>query len=130
MNINTIIVKNTLTWIWNTDWATFAKVVFDVDVNTAPDHKLEYLKKFNEARITNPADLFAMLDYKKMDKITTAASERYGSSADDLHAQVKRLREEVMRYHRCLQNLYDKELIDDDNDHFDEVRELLEEGDD
>ena len=55
-----------------------------------------------------------------------------GSSYDEvaeLSAQVERLREEVMRYHRCLQNLYDKELIDDDNDHFDEVRELLEEGD-
>ena len=78
MNRDTEIVRNTLMWIWNVDWHTFADVVFDVDIDTAPDHRLEYLAKYNEARITNPANLFAMLDYEKMDKITTAASEKYG----------------------------------------------------
>ena len=91
MNRQTEIVRNTLMWIWNTDWATFAEVVFDVDVNTAPDHKLEYLKKFNEARIENPANLFALLDYKKMDKITQAAVDKYGSGVDDLLEKIKRL---------------------------------------
>tara|TARA_R110000751_G_scaffold147906_1_gene252593 strand:+ start:1227 stop:1592 length:366 start_codon:yes stop_codon:yes gene_type:complete len=79
MNRDTEIVRNTLMWIWNVDWRTFADVVFDVDIDTAPDHRLEYLAKYNEARINNPADLFAMLDYEKMDKITTAASEKYGA---------------------------------------------------
>ena len=82
MNRDTKIVRNTLMWIWNTDWATFAEVVFDVDVNTAPDHKLEYLKKFNEARIENPANLFALLDYEKMDRITTAAKSKYGGEEE------------------------------------------------
>jgi hypothetical protein len=77
MKEETKIVRNTLMWIWNVDWATFAEVVFDVDINTAPDHKLEYLTKYNEARIANPADLFALLDYDKMDRITTAAAEKY-----------------------------------------------------
>ena len=78
MNEHTKIVRNTLMWIWNTDWATFAEVVFDVDVNAAPDHKLEYLARYNRARIENPANLFAMLDYEKMDRITGAAKVKYG----------------------------------------------------
>jgi len=78
MNRDTKIVRNTLMWIWNIDWRTFADVVFDVDIDTAPDHRLEYLAKYNEARITDPSNLFAMLDYEKMDKITAAAAEKYG----------------------------------------------------
>ena len=72
------IVRNTLMWIWNVDWATFAERVFDVDISTAPDHKLEYLARYNDARRTNPANLFAMLDYDKMMRITEAAAQKYG----------------------------------------------------
>ena len=40
--------------------------------------------------------------------------------------EVKRLREEVKDYDACLQNLWDNELIPDDTDIWDEVKELLE----
>ena len=43
-----------------------------------------------------------------------------------LLAEVKRLREEVKDYYACLQNLWDKELIPEDTDSWDEVKELLE----
>ena len=78
MSDNTKIVRNTLMWIWNTDWATFAEIVFNVDIHTAPDHKIQYLAKYNTARIENPANLFALLDYEKMDIITHAADMKYG----------------------------------------------------
>tara|TARA_R100000995_G_scaffold84692_2_gene64300 strand:+ start:899 stop:1168 length:270 start_codon:yes stop_codon:yes gene_type:complete len=41
-------------------------------------------------------------------------------------AEVKRLREEIKDYDACLQNLWDKELIPEDTDIWDEVKELLE----
>ena len=44
----------------------------------------------------------------------------------DLLAEVKRLREEIKDYDACLQNLWDNELIPDDTDIWDEVKELLE----
>ena len=78
MNTKTEIVRNTLMWIWNVNWATFAKEVFDVDITTAPEHRLNHLAKFNEARINNPAELFAMLDFEKMNRITEAADMKYG----------------------------------------------------
>mgnify|MGYP003122712964 CR=1 FL=1 len=40
--------------------------------------------------------------------------------------EVKRLREEIKDYDACLQNLWDNELIPDDTDIWDEVKELLE----
>ena len=40
--------------------------------------------------------------------------------------EVKRLREEIKDYDACLQNLWDKELIPEDTDIWDEVKELLE----
>ena len=43
-----------------------------------------------------------------------------------LLAEVKRLREEIKDYDACLQNLWDKELIPEDTDIWDEVKELLE----
>ena len=43
-----------------------------------------------------------------------------------LLAEVKRLREEVKDYDACLQNLWDRELIPEDTDIWDEVKELLE----
>ena len=43
-----------------------------------------------------------------------------------LLAEVKRLREEIKDYDACLQNLWDNELIPDDTDIWDEVKELLE----
>ena len=43
-----------------------------------------------------------------------------------LLAEVKRLREEIKNYDACLQNLWDKELIPEDTDIWDEVKELLE----
>tara|TARA_R110002020_G_scaffold430843_1_gene640570 strand:- start:9204 stop:9572 length:369 start_codon:yes stop_codon:yes gene_type:complete len=38
----------------------------------------------------------------------------------------KRLRQEIKDYDACLQNLWDNELIPDDTDIWDEVKELLE----
>lgn len=78
MNRDTKIVRNALLWIWNIDWHTFADVVFGVDIDTAPDHKLDYLAKYMQAYNENPANLFALLDYDKMDIITNAAAEKYG----------------------------------------------------
>ncbi len=43
-----------------------------------------------------------------------------------LLAEVKRLRQEIKDYDACLQNLWDNELIPDDTDIWDEVKELLE----
>ena len=48
------------------------------------------------------------------------------SGYDHLLAEVKRLRELVKGYDACLQNLWDKELIPEDTDIWDEVKELLE----
>ena len=45
---------------------------------------------------------------------------------NDLLAEVKRLRQEIKDYDACLQNLWDNELIPDDTDIWDEVKELLE----
>ena len=45
---------------------------------------------------------------------------------EELLAEVKRLREEIKDYDACLQNLWDKELIPEDTDIWDEVKELLE----
>ena len=42
-----------------------------------------------------------------------------------LLAEVKRLRQEIKDYDACLQNLWDNELIPDDTDIWDEVKELL-----
>tara|TARA_R110002020_G_scaffold216353_6_gene423976 strand:- start:779 stop:1039 length:261 start_codon:yes stop_codon:yes gene_type:complete len=47
---------------------------------------------------------------------------------NELLAEVIRLREEVKDYDACLQNLWDNELIPDDTDIWDEVKELLEVG--
>ena len=41
-----------------------------------------------------------------------------------LLAEVKRLRQEIKDYDACLQNLWDNELIPDDTDIWDEVKEL------
>ena len=43
-----------------------------------------------------------------------------------LLAEVKRLCKEIKDYDACLQNLWDKELIPEDTDIWDEVKELLE----
>ena len=56
---------------------------------------------------------------------------RDGTDAEEelinsLYAEVKRLREEIKDYDACLQNLWDKELIPEDTDIWDEVKELLE----
>ena len=50
----------------------------------------------------------------------------YHVIAPDLLAEVKRLREEIKDYDACLQNLWDRELIPEDTDIWDEVKELLE----
>jgi hypothetical protein len=57
-----------------------------------------------------------------------AAWKRHLNTYDELLAEVKRLREEVKDYDACLQNLWDNELIPDDTDIWDEVKELLEVG--
>ena len=44
----------------------------------------------------------------------------------DLLAEVKRLREEIKDYDACLQHLWDNEMIPEDTDIWDEVKELLE----
>ena len=56
------------------------------------------------------------------------AWKRHLNTYDELLAEVKRLREEVKDYDACLQNLWDNELIPDDTDIWDEVKELLEVG--
>ena len=48
------------------------------------------------------------------------------NDAPKLLSEVKRLREEIKDYDACLQNLWDKELIPEDTDIWDEVKELLE----
>tara|TARA_R100001530_G_scaffold134746_1_gene110241 strand:- start:1136 stop:1381 length:246 start_codon:yes stop_codon:yes gene_type:complete len=78
MNKETQIVRNTLLYIWNTSWNEFCQLVFDVDYRTAENHKKEYLAKYHEAYGDDPARLFALLDYDKMDIITEAAKEKYG----------------------------------------------------
>ena len=47
-------------------------------------------------------------------------------SLDELEKEVERLREEIKDYDACLQNLWDNELIPEDTDIWDEVKELLE----
>ena len=74
----TKIVRNTLMLIWNTEWTDFVKVVFDVDWSESPDHEKEYLVKYMVMWQTDAAQLFAHLDYGKMDRITAAAKEKYG----------------------------------------------------
>ena len=54
------------------------------------------------------------------------ADEELCADAPLLLAEVKRLREEIKDYDACLQNLWDKELIPEDTDIWDEVKELLE----
>ena len=78
MNRETQIVRNTLLFIWNTSWNEFCQIVFDVDYSATEDHKKQYLEKYLNAYSQDPASLFAILDYDKMDKITEAAKERYG----------------------------------------------------
>ena len=58
---------------------------------------------------------------------TIECLERLQEENDELRANNKRLREEVKDYYACLQNLWDKELIPEDTDIWDEVKELLEE---
>jgi len=78
MNKETQIVRNTLLFIWNTSWNEFCQIVFDVDYSTTEDHKKQYLEKYLNAYSQDPASLFAILDYDKMDRITEAAKEKYG----------------------------------------------------
>ena len=78
MNKETQIVRNTLLWIWNTEWAEFCQTIFDINWNEAKNHEKEYLHKYYEVWQHNPAQLFALLDYDNIDKITNAATKRYG----------------------------------------------------
>ena len=78
MNKETQIVRNTLLYIWNTSWGDFCQTVFDVDYFTAEDHKKQYLEKYLKVYSQDPAQLFALLDYDNLDKITEAAKEKYG----------------------------------------------------
>tara|TARA_R100001082_G_C4233566_1_gene104281 strand:- start:137 stop:382 length:246 start_codon:yes stop_codon:yes gene_type:complete len=77
MNKETQIVRNTLLFIWNTSWNEFCQIVFDVDYSTTEDHKKQYLEKYLNAYSQDPASLFAILDYDKMDRITEAAKEKF-----------------------------------------------------
>ena len=63
--------------------------------------------------------------YRDSDKLFMATT-RLIADAPLLLAEVKRLRELVKDYDACLQNLWDKELIPEDTDIWDEVKELLE----
>ena len=63
--------------------------------------------------------------YREHDKLFLATT-RLIADAPLLLAEVKRLREEIKDYDACLQNLWDKELIPEDTDIWDEVKELLE----
>ena len=83
MNRETQIVRNTLLYIWNITWQEFCQTVFDVDYSTAEVHKKQYLEKYYLAFEGNPANLFAILDYDKMDIITEAAVKKYGLVMDE-----------------------------------------------
>jgi hypothetical protein len=80
----TKIIRNTLLWIWNTEWSDFVKIVFDVDWSESPDHEKEYLARYMDMWQTDAAQFFATLDYEKMNKITAAAKEKYGNEEDTL----------------------------------------------
>ena len=65
-------------YCWNVDWGTFCMDIFEVDLETAPRHKILYLEKYRAAWSENPASLFALLDYDNMNKLTDAAKAKYG----------------------------------------------------
>ena len=44
---------------------------------------------------------------------------------EKLKKEVKRLREEIKDYDACLQNLWDNEMIPEDTDIWDEVKEMI-----
>lgn len=71
-----------------------------------------------------------MIDTDKYGMTNEELLERYSNLLVDdykeLLAEVKRLRQEIKDYDACLQNLWDNELIPDDTDIWDEVKELLE----
>lgn len=72
------IVRNVMLWLWNTDWPVFAYQVFNVVIDEAPDHKLQYLQRYKDMWSENPANLFSALDYDKMMRITDRAAQKYG----------------------------------------------------
>jgi len=78
MNNRTKIVRDTLMYIWNTGWNQFCMDIFEVELETAPNHKKLWLEKYRVAYSENPASLFALLDYDNMNKITDAARIKYG----------------------------------------------------
>jgi hypothetical protein len=78
MNNRTKIVRDTLMYIWNTSWPDFCMDIFEVDLETAPNHKKLWLERYKLAYNENPASLFAILDYDNMNKISDAAKLKYG----------------------------------------------------
>ena len=62
------------------------------------------------------------------DMISDALAEFEALRKDhaELQKEAEQLREEIKDYVACLQNLWDKELIPEDTDIWDEVKELLE----
>ena len=78
MDDRTKIVKDTMMYIWNVDWATFCIDIFEEDLNTCENHRKLYLEKFRYAWRENPASLFSLLDVDNMNKLTAAAKAKYG----------------------------------------------------
>lgn len=78
MNDRTRIVRDTMMYCWNTDWRTFCAVIFEVDLETAENHKKLWLEKYKYAWKENPASLFSLLDHDNMNRLTVAAKAKYG----------------------------------------------------
>jgi hypothetical protein len=78
MNKRTKIVRDTLMYIWNTNWDEFCMNIFEFEYATAEDHKKNWVSKYKNAWQNNASNLFTMLDNDKMNRITDLARERYG----------------------------------------------------
>lgn len=78
MNDRTKIVRDTMMFVWNVSVRECIMTIFDKDISNMPEYELVYLKKYIDVIRCNPAQLFAMLDYDKMNNLTNAAKEKYG----------------------------------------------------
>ena len=81
-----------------------------------------------EGHYTDDYDMFWVTNSNQLNADTERANATTNliQDAPQLLAEVRRLREEIKDYDACLQNLWDNEMIPEDTDIWDEVKELLE----
>ena len=81
-----------------------------------------------EGHYTDDYDMFWVTNSNQLNADTERANATTNLIQDAplLLAEVRRLREEIKDYDACLQNLWDNEMIPEDTDIWDEVKELLE----